>query len=77
MYPINSGQQTVCLADLPGSAAPNHLIFIVRLQRVPCPSERIDNLAIAVDLLAMLQAIVGTITCSGLQNGGELQNAVF
>jgi hypothetical protein len=31
---------------------PTILVFIVRQQCVPCPSERIDNLAIIVDVLA-------------------------
>ena len=39
------------------SGTPALLVFIVRFQRVPCPSERIDNLAIVVGVLVMLQAI--------------------
>ena len=36
-----------------------NLVFIVRLQPVPCPSVCIDNLAIVVDVLVTPQAIGG------------------
>jgi hypothetical protein len=61
MYLISSNQQTVWLVPLPGSARPAILVFIIRLQRVPCPSECIDNPAILVDVLATPQAIVGIV----------------
>lgn len=35
------------------------LVFIVLLQRIPCSSECIDNLAIVLDVLATPRAIAG------------------
>lgn len=61
LYPIGSSQQTVCLVAFSYlvQRRPAILVFIVRLQRVSCPSECIDNLEIVKDVLATPQAIAG------------------
>jgi hypothetical protein len=41
---------------------PAILVFIVRLQRVPCPSECIDNLEIMKGVLATPQVIASIAT---------------
>jgi len=47
-------------------------VFIVRHQRVPSPSECINNLATVIDVLAMVRAIAGIISLASMSCSGSL-----